>query len=152
MSTLFRVSVQDTNSNIVAYLLKITKTYAVDSTWLGHYKVRTVIIFSEQKSSVLNSDSFRLKWWSLFVSCTFFIVFIFSDRFSPIFWNDQRIFRHVHKYFQINFASFWRITLLFDQIIIYFQNYQRKLVHFILLWRVEICKLALVWRWFRNSE
>ena len=29
---------------------------------------------------------------------------------------------------------------------------QCKLVYFILLWRVEICKLVLVWRWFGNSE
>ena len=30
--------------------------------------------------------------------------------------------------------------------------YQRKQLYFILLWRVEICKLALVWRWFGNPE
>ena len=29
---------------------------------------------------------------------------------------------------------------------------QRKHLYFILLWQVEICKVALVWRWFGNSE
>ena len=33
-----------------------------------------------------------------------------------------------------------------------YRVYQRKHLYFILLWRVEICKLPLVWRWFGNPE
>ena len=33
-----------------------------------------------------------------------------------------------------------------------YRVYQRKLLYFILVWLVEICKLVLVWRWFGNPE
>ena len=48
-------------------------------------------------------------------------------------------------------SKVWRAMKVFS-IAKTYRVSQRKLVYFILLWQVQIYKLALVWRWFGNFE
>ena len=45
-----------------------------------------------------------------------------------------------------------KTTFIISVLKVVYRVSQRKHLYFILLWRVEICKLAVVWRWFGNPE